>query len=280
MTTSPARSRRTLHALAVVLIASGIGAIVLIKPSFVRPPNASPSPPAFFSAGQWAQLTELGDVELHGTPAAESDVVATVVAGQRVFITDEGVSNGEGSWIRVQGSDAEEPVFGWIRQVSMAGPLRPIEPPSCPERPNVLAVVYLAPAERLACFRSGPLTFETAAFEHVAKTATFSGTPEWLAGPSTIRLWGELGVDSPGGALDIAIPPGISVPSEPGWYRVSGQFDDRAAETCDVSVENRPLAATEARLWCREQFVVTAITRAPPPKPSRDTGPGTHGAPG
>lgn len=279
MTTLRSRSGRTIAALTAVLVALGLGAFVWSSRVLGPPSISSPTQATSVSVGIWAQVAEVNELELRERPSADAATTGTLAEGERVFVTDEASSSG-GSWIRIQGSDPDRPVFGWIRQTSPAGPLHPVEPPSCPQRPNVLAVVYLGPAERLTCFRSRPLTFETVVFAATSPPATYSGTPEWLADPPGTQLWGELGIDSPGGALSVSVLPGLAVPSDSGWYQVTGRFDDPASETCDVSMDGRPLDDTEARLWCRERFVVTAVAPAPEPKPSRDTGPTTPGAPG
>ena len=240
--------------------------------------QTSPSLPAVqVSAGQWAVVTKPAGMVAHVDPSEQDEATAFVGHGERVFVVEGAISAGDSTWVPVQLGDPDQPAFGWILQGRGLTPLQPTSPPPCPREPNVLSVVYLAPAERLVCFGAQNVTFQAGQFQAAPGNPGLAGDPGWLGGPLSLRVWGELGIDSPGGSLSVATPPGLTIPVGAGWYRIQGHFDDPASAGCSVSIAGRMLPATQSALWCREQFVVTAVLPTGAPRPSRDVGPPAPG---
>lgn len=257
-----------------LLLAAGICALLALGAVGVALTiHPLPSPPvSAVSAGQWAQVADDRGAVVRRSSSDDDQTIASASAGERVFVL-EGTLSGDGVWIPVQVGDPDMPAFGWIRQRGPLGTLTPAVLPGCPFAPNVLSVVFLAPAERLTCFGSRPVTFESVQFDRRGSPMRFAGTPEWLVGPLSVGMWGELGIGSPGGSLAVAITPGLSIPSDTRWYQATGHFGDDSASQCSVEVEGLSLPDAWAVLWCREQFVITAITPGEPPQPSRDSVP-------
>ena len=118
----------------------------------------------------------------------------------------------------------------------------------------------------VACYGTAPLTFDAQWLNPGIADCPTAPEPAWLACSGyTLRAVGETGkVGVP--ELFVAIDPSITAfPGAGSTVRVTGHFDDPAAQTChdtfalpDASPE--PIEALVAR--CQRQLVITALEEA------------------
>jgi len=97
------------------------------------------------------------------------------------------------------------------------------------------------------------------------------GTPEWLAGPSTMRLQGPIGQGDPVMPVPVRVDPasGVTLPAN-AWIMVTLHLDDPAAASCarQTVLEDMPVGeSSDQVLWCRQQLVVTGFEEVPAPTP-------------
>jgi hypothetical protein len=192
--------------------------------------------------------------------------IGSLLAGERVLVLDEAVDADE-PWYRVQfWGSLDSPfglhpdtIVGWVEGSALA----PVEP-DCPARPTLQAVARLAPYERLLCFGDRPLTFDRV-FAGTFDVGSYrAGPPMWLSVASNVWLSTD-GIFDFYSSIPFHVHPtsGVDVPLKR-WLRVTGQFDYPVAQQCGTSRRGGDLA-DEDRLWCRQQFVVTAAEPAGPP---------------
>lgn len=211
---------------------------------------------------------QLGIVHVAPEPAAQ--VIATLQAGTRVPTLDTLKDTSGAYWASVQLDDSDRPSFGWIQVRPDGWPLAPAPATECPLKPNVLELVTMDPAERLSCFGSRELTLDHAILEMPSEDRAFSGNPIMFVTRSKLRMWGELGIGSPGGSLGVGVAAGAGAVPTGVWIRAIGHFDDPAAGRCSVTLRGVQLPASQARLWCREQFMIIGFVSVSPPAPSRE----------
>ena len=160
----------------------------------------------------------------------------------------------------------------WAPSTDDGRPLLQVVEPACPTGAvDVVAILDLIPAERLACFGNGELVLEPTMLGRLDLDVggPIVGTPEWLAEDPNLQLYGSDGPEGVEGALPVAIAPTVEQPPQGVWLRVGGHFDDAASVGCvrtypegwDVSNESAEIQV----LRCRERFVITAFeTRGAP----------------
>ena len=164
-------------------------------------------------------------------------------------------------------------VLQWAPSTDDGRPLLQVVEPACPTGAvDVVAILDLIPAERLACFGNGELVLEPTMLGRLDLDVggPIVGTPEWLAEDPNLKLYGGDGPDGVEGALPVAIAPTVDEqPPQGVWLSVRGHFDDAASVGCvrtypeewDVSNESTEIQV----LRCREAFVITSfeMTEAP-----------------
>ncbi len=247
------------------------------RPSFGG--SQHPIDPSF---GQFAAFDSASQIEVYRLPDSSARSAGVLSPGEQAFLTSDVRTLGSEAWVSVQLADGDRPLFGWILMNQTGVTLRPAAGPACDPRPNVLWLVTLSPAERLWCYRSRELTLGPAILQKDPNASQgFGGTPEWLVGPATTRLWGELGIDSPGGSLPIRSQ-FATLDAKPGWSKITGHFNDPAADDCAVDISDQPsdLSASQQVLWCREQFVIVAIGSTTPPSAPHESPPPARGGEG
>lgn len=121
-------------------------------------------------------------------------------------------------------------------------------------------------ADPVACYGNAPVTVDGAIIAGVADCPA-APEPVWLSCPQTfLRLIGEtrkVGVPM----LTVAVDPtsGVSLAGPNTSVRVTGHFDDPAAQTCQMteplpsSVGGTPEPAAQVIEGCRTTFVVTEV---------------------
>jgi hypothetical protein len=129
--------------------------------------------------------------------------------------------------------------------------------------PDLVTIVTLDAAARLACFGGSTLTFEAVVFKAIMDCgAGPQHVPGWFCLPGVF-------LDPPNAPLDgsqlIAVywnpASGLKPTSFPygQTLRITGHFDDAAALTCHLVGGPAIAIAAEVVLACRETFVVTAV---------------------
>ena len=154
---------------------------------------------------------------------------------------------------------AEEfPLVGWIAASDASGETVAPLAPRCPETPDFVNVSAMLDGERLACFGAEPITLD-GSFGCIDCGSDGPGVfePLWLAGPSA----GPLGDPTNSGRPSISLhfAPTVEAPAEDSLVRVTGHFDDPAAETCEITFDGMPVAPEIAVELCRVRFVVDSF---------------------
>jgi hypothetical protein len=246
-------------------------------------PTAEPQELDVLPPGSFAEAAR-DDVAIHRT-AGDAVVVNHVFTGEKVHVVSEPVVVEGEAWIRVQYGD----FFGWIEvdPASDGDPLIEVEP-DCPDDPfgrtlTVKEVADLTQAERLYCLGGGTVTLEPVISRELPSDIPYGGSPDWLADEPSLELHGQGGFMSADGPLGAHIDSASDLALADGqWYVVEGRFDDLAALTCqrriiadelgnidveDVVSQLPPVIAEDAVLWCRQQFVITALRPRGAPGP-------------
>jgi hypothetical protein len=115
----------------------------------------------------------------------------------------------------------------------------------------------------VACYGSAPLTFDAAWWGRGEVDCPTAPEPAWLACSAySLRPFGDTRKFAP--ELFVAVPPSVraSLPKQLSNIRVTGHFDDPAAQTCRET--NQPDAQSLAPVaviveGCRRTFVVTQV---------------------
>jgi hypothetical protein len=161
----------------------------------------------------------------------------------------------------------------WVRQASPAFPaVSPVDDEDCGLPPDsAVEFMGLHASVAVPCFGDRPLIFtawSTEACEGCTGGGSSSGGSEWLINPQRTFFLLPMESDSEGyGGWKDAVPaPGLAWRDEyvGAWLRVTGHYDDPAAEGCvrrpDPSEElyyPGPLAEVN---FCRQRFVITEAT--------------------
>jgi len=209
--------------------------------------------------------------------------------GDRLFVIDGPVIAQNYEWYQVKAWRPRSPSVSWpVGWVARAGHDGEVwfrsTTVSCPASPvTVEALLTLAPADRLACYRDTTLEVRavvgTAAVDCDPARSGCPTGPEWLA-RSALRASISASVDAPAAGVPIALEQGAGLDADAieqaGVVRLSGTFDHPDATSCGPDPERAgpagPLSPTEAVLECRTRFVVTAV--APETFPRLDDVPG------
>jgi hypothetical protein len=159
------------------------------------------------------------------------------------------------------------------------GTPRPTGAADCVKPPHDVASL-IDVADPIACYGNTPLTFDATWLGGGVADCPSAPEPAWLACSSfSLQAFGDTRKVGPP-QLFVAVDPSVSVSlSEPfAQVRVTGHFDDPAAQTCrDTQLGDAeslaPAAETIER--CRSTFVVTEVTEVSDPSasPSPSTGP-------
>ena len=122
--------------------------------------------------------------------------------------------------------------------------------------------VLSAQADPAACFGSDPLTFDANLAGGAAADCPIVVEPTWISCPSTLlQLVGETRkVGAP--FLIVAFDPASPISAGLSNARVTGHFDDAAAQTCHETerapaIGGTPQPVAETIAQCSRTFVVT-----------------------
>ena len=246
-------------------------------------PSASPSatPPAVVAPGvlpPYSLVRVLEELELREGPGTSGPVLATIAAGQAVYIQ----GSGEFGPVAIEGATFYPAMYalnfagwpagvdggfqGWVPTERDGVPLVELVPVTCPAldslHPAVLA--GMTAWARLTCYGNQELVLEGAWIGGNGGIWPWEGEPAWLVPPDV-----ERGVSDADTAFSFVLAPGVVVPaaleSGGGRVRITGHFDDPAAATCVIHA-GEPMVeqpAESVRLFCRERFVVTNVELVP-----------------
>ncbi len=156
------------------------------------------------------------------------------------------------------------------------------EAAGCPAPPYTLASVLAVPAaERAACFGRAEISFVargglTEAVFPVTVDGRYGQPMMFQGADGSLDAWKRADLDLPPAdahALGMTSP-GMGLDGWTNvWWRVSGHFDDPIASGCVADANVTPvLTPAEAVAWCRDQFMVDALTWVQ--QPGTDTMPG------
>ena len=239
----------------------------------------SPSPS---EAWEFATIVQQG-AQVVDDPRAGRVLGTTLGFGgfDPVLVLERRVVDGR-TWVRIEqggyGSDAR---FAWVPEtIPSQGPAgydvpvlerTSFLPCDTGEPPSIASLSGVTAAQRLACYGAGPFTIgPVQALSRWDRSAN-PGTPEWLAGPSTMRLQGPIGQGDPVMPVPVRVDPasGVTLPAN-AWIMVTLHLDDPAAASCarQTVLEDMPVGEPlDQVLWCRQQLVVTGFEEVPAPTP-------------
>jgi hypothetical protein len=248
------------------------------EPSSSVMPTATPEPPAPLQPDTVAYVT-VNDLILRDAPSSGGMSLGHLLQGGGVFVL-EGPEQTDGfGWYQVAIVDdwrftpsscsdgCADAQIGWVAGISdrQEAWLAPSDL-ECPADPKREAVAALDPIVRLACYSGQSLTLKGVVKSPCCRyVGALTYTPRWIAWP-TNRTYLETF------ALALRFDPrdGLAVPERGDVIRVTGHFDDPAAENCTITIDESALAndpsltvdpqlLAYAPLACRQQFVVDSI---------------------
>ena len=225
--------------------------------SETAPPDVGnvPLPP-----GSQARVTV--DLRLRTEPGLNAAITSKLAAGTIVdLIGPPWQRDADGYvWRRVAvGSDSAERQGGWVGDLPGGGFLT-LEPANCPTGTvDLQEVINLTEWERLYCLHGEELVLEGSVVTGFGGMILGSFEPSWLAHP-----FGFSGaIAAADGYMMYHLTPGIDRVSAPDGtrLRLTGHFDDAAAESCRVATDEPPVPEPDALAisYCRERFVVTSV---------------------
>jgi len=241
-------------------------------------PDVTPGPattPIALAPGSLVEILPPG-LMLYLTPDLDGDSLNDLPRGSRLWVIAGPRSVDGESWYRVQWQPTPtyDAIPGWMPATIDGHPVVAPVAPRCPASlSDVVDLVELHPAERLACFGSRPITLGPVILtEGAGSTVQASGSPSWLADAAVIKMFGRAGVGGVDGPLLVRGDPNALATLPTGaLLEVTGHFDDPASPDCrrswaaDVGATISPESIEEQVLSCREQFVVTAVRSVPAP---------------
>jgi hypothetical protein len=240
------------------------------SPSASTPPVVAPDgvlPP-------YSVVRVLQELELRDLPGATGDVLATIPAGQSVWIQ----GSGEFGPVTVEAVTFYPAIYalnftgwpagvdggsqGWVPTERGGVPLVELAPVTCPAlgslRPAVLA--GMTAWARLSCYGNQELVLEGTWVNGSGGIWPWDGEPAWLVPPDVERA-----ISDTDGQFYFVLAPNVVLPAGVeaigGGVRITGHFDDPASATCVVRA-GEPMVeqpAESVRLFCRERFVVTSL---------------------
>jgi hypothetical protein len=240
-------------------------------------PEVTPMPattPIALAPGSLVEVLFPG-VSFYMTPDRNGDMLSDLPYGQRLWIVNGPRRVAGEDWYRVQWTPT--PTYGgipgWMPATEAGHPVvAPVAPRCPPFVGDVIDLVNLHPAERLACFDNRPMTLGPVTLRgEPNKTFPSKGTPAWLAETATIAMFGSQGPEGVDGPLRVRSDPSVGSLPVGSWLEITGHFDDPAARGCTRSWVGSadsapsPESAAEQVLACREQFVITAVKAVPTP---------------
>jgi hypothetical protein len=204
-------------------------------------------------------------------PRIGDRILSDAVPGRRFHVIDGPITHHGTDWYRVdvQLGTSYPSELSWLPATNDGRPLLEVVDPACPGAAGgamaVFDLIYILPAERVACFGDREITIDpaTATLAESFGGEDMQGAPEWLARDSLWRLYGAGGPDGVDGSLPFAIAPSVGDAIPTGtWLTVRGHFDDPAAASCtrtyppEWNIEESPAIQ---HLRCSELFVVTGF---------------------
>jgi hypothetical protein len=255
-----------------------LGSMQSFDDTFFPPtrPEITPGPattPIALAPGSLAEVLFPG-VMFYAEPN-HNDSLSDLPHGERLWIVDGPTRAGGEDWYRVQWQPTPtyDGIPGWMPAALDGHPV--VEPvaPRCPASiRDVVDLVDLVAAERLACFGDGPITLGPVTLRGgVDKTSPATGSPAWLADSATVAMFGSSGPKGVDGPLLVRAGPALASLPLDTWLEVTGHFDDPASPDCqrswtgDAGSAPSPETAAEQVFSCREQFVITTARRVAAP---------------
>lgn len=282
---------RRATALALMVAAAGCaGPSGSVSPGNVSPNEATPTVAPAVTPGQVTTiaeplrpgqfaLTTTDDGAVRGEPSDLVPVIDRIAEGLEVYVLEGPLMADGRRWYRVQYPTTAGPYrFGWVRDPSDTTLLHPFTEAACPIVPDGTpwsgGVPHLSgghPEWVRSCMTGRELTLgPVIAGRNPSPLASDRGEPAWLATEPSIVVYGVGGPAGDSGFLGVHADPALAggIPLEQ-WLDVTGHFDDPRAGSCRRTVDaSAPLeSAEESALWCRQQFVVTAVRDTAPPAP-------------
>jgi hypothetical protein len=250
-----------------------LGGMQSFNDTFFPPttPEVTPAPattPIALAPGSLVEVLFPG-VNFYLTPDRNGDMLSDLPHGERLWIVDGPTPAGGESWYRVQWQPTPtyDGIPGWMPDTLDGHPV--VEPVAlrCPSSiRDVVDLVDLVAAERLACFGDRPITLGPVTLRGgVDKTSPATGSPAWLADSATIAMFGSAGPQGVEGPLLVRAEPDLATLPLDTWLEITGHFDDPAAAGCqrswtgDAGSTPSPETTAEQVFSCREQFVITAV---------------------
>lgn len=158
----------------------------------------------------------------------------------------------------------DESVLGWAAVDDGTDAFVELVAPRCAEGdPDLALLESLGEWERLACYGNRSLTID-GVLGCGGCGGLFPGIfePEWLASPMNYDLLSVDPADHLGPFLTYWSPDGPERPDAGSIVRITGHFDDPAADGCRVAPgdpEPRDLDPVVGELYCRSHFVVESV---------------------
>lgn len=239
-------------------------------------PTAEPTPPPL--ASDTIATVTVNELNLREEPRSGAKSLGHLSAGARVFVI-KGPEWSDGfGWYQVARVDGpfapstcsdgcEGAPIGWVAGTSdqQDAWLEPKEV-ACPADPKLDAIGAMEPLERVACYGNQTLVLKGVVWTPCCGyVGPYIFEPAWLAYPSTSAYLGK-------GTLPLRFDPADSLapPEYADIVRVTGHFDDAAAASCTIKVDQQmldlngefvvdPPETMFPPINCRTQFVVESI---------------------
>jgi hypothetical protein len=263
--------------LATAPASSGAATQAILGPSTSAPTEAAstPLPPDPIMLGSAVRVA-VSELNLREQPSAGASKVV-VLTPENVLALFEGPVEADGyTWYRGRVVSATgnlaplpdplapdgEPAFGWLAVAKGGTQYVTRMEPRCPTTVDLVNVAAQLPAERLACFGAMQIVLEgTYGCSGCGGSRPGTYEPKWLAFPMNSFPLSVSADDGRSLALRLR-PDGPPPPDAGSIARVTGHFDDPAAQTCRMSVPPSddaspvPIDPAIAILICRQEFVV------------------------
>lgn len=233
-----------------------------------QPSSASVSPhltlsqsaqPSQHESSPWFGEVLTEQLVVYMRPSSDSEELGQVPQGQVVHVVDEQPSG----WARVQfmylHPTSTEWLFGWAQLGPDGNPaFAPAELAECGS-PQIANLAAMPPSRALDCF--GGQDFQVQGWAVTIDDfhpPLFSGTPAWLATPSSVLIMStdpEIG----GPALPVHLAPGLEVDWPVGAeIEVTATYGYEASSTCRRVGPGETDRESEAEsiLWCEQQLVI------------------------
>jgi hypothetical protein len=258
--------------------ASGGEASAVSTASVTAAATAEPTPQPL--APDTMALVMVNDLNMREEPASGAKSLGHLTAGTRVFVV-QGPNQADGlGWYEIAQecrphsslciSREGAGRIGWAAGSSSSGDqwLAPA-PIECAAHPDLDALLAIDRLEVLACYGNQTLRLQGVIWRPCCGyVGAISYEPSWLSwpgGPPVLTTGGEL--SSRGIVLRIKPPDTLDHVKYADIVRVTGHFDDPAAETCTITVDPSadpsvvidPKDLAYAPMGCRMEFVVDSI---------------------